>query len=155
MGHFVATGMRLIKSADEISYHMIECAHSMLKLQRGVLSEPSTPSPKKTPAASLQDTALKAPMVAPSSHASQSAAPLPATQVASKSQGVLDSASLKVAILAFLQQQSDAHPEGSALEAIFSHVKSTPQDNVRKMMEKLVDDGEIFTTIDDEHFSCL
>merc|ERR1740121_2260459 len=42
--HFVVTGMRLVQSADEISYHMIECAHAALKLQCGP-SEKAFPSP--------------------------------------------------------------------------------------------------------------
>merc|ERR1719401_1126118 len=44
--HFVATGMRIVTSADEVSYHMIECAHAALKLQNGVISI-TAETPKK------------------------------------------------------------------------------------------------------------
>merc|ERR1719401_2640419 len=47
--HVSVTAMRLVQSADEISYHMIEAACAALKLQRGRL-EPSTPMPKHQPA---------------------------------------------------------------------------------------------------------
>merc|ERR1719401_1196383 len=47
--HISVTTMRLVQSADEISYHMIEAACAALKLQRGRL-EPSTPMPKRPPA---------------------------------------------------------------------------------------------------------
>merc|ERR1719382_1368332 len=45
--HFAAMGVRLVRSADEVSYHMIESAHAALKLQKG-RPEPFTPSPKKS-----------------------------------------------------------------------------------------------------------
>merc|ERR1712110_1067990 len=44
--HLSVTAARAVRTADEISYHMIECAHSMLKLQRGNV-EPVTPEKKK------------------------------------------------------------------------------------------------------------
>merc|ERR1712232_507622 len=44
--HLSVTAARPVRTADEISYHMIECAHSMLKLQRGNV-EPVTPEKKK------------------------------------------------------------------------------------------------------------
>jgi len=33
--HMTAVNARLVRSADEVSYHMIEAAHAALKLQRG------------------------------------------------------------------------------------------------------------------------
>merc|ERR1719336_3828 len=46
--HFAVAGLRVVRSADEISYHMIECAHAATKLRKsGPASEPSTPSQKK------------------------------------------------------------------------------------------------------------
>merc|ERR1711879_609130 len=44
--HVSITSVRAVRSADEISYHMIECAHAMLKLQRGPI-EPTTPEKTK------------------------------------------------------------------------------------------------------------
>merc|ERR1712176_1196003 len=38
--------MRLVSSANEISYHMIECAYAALKLQKHLI-EPTTPMPKQ------------------------------------------------------------------------------------------------------------
>merc|ERR1712061_334583 len=67
----------------------------------------------------------------------------------------LEGPALRKAIIDFLQQEAASHPEGSALESVIAHAKSTPQDRVRKSLEQLVDDGEVFTTIDDEHFSCV
>jgi len=140
--HFVMTGMRLVQSADEISYHMIESAHAALKLKQGVISPEFTAAQKVAPAATQlvgQKPAL--------------AAAQPVSAAAS--QGALEPAALQTALLEFLKQQSESHPEGVALQALYGHVESTPTDNVRKVLEKLVDDGEVFNTIDDEHFSVV
>merc|ERR1712050_609447 len=46
--HFAVAGLRVVRSADEISYHLIECAHAATKLRKmQSIAEPSTPSPKK------------------------------------------------------------------------------------------------------------
>merc|ERR1719336_2007704 len=50
--HFAVAGMRPVRSADEISYHMIEVAHSSFKLQKGGV-DPVTPEPKKQPVSLL------------------------------------------------------------------------------------------------------
>merc|ERR1712232_886620 len=58
--HLSVTAARAGRTADEISYHMIECAHSMLKLQRGTV-EPTTPEKKKV-LASEGDLKISPPM---------------------------------------------------------------------------------------------
>merc|ERR1712194_530260 len=75
--------------------------------------------------------------------------PVPAAQAA------LAGPALRTAIADFLRAGSESHPEGLALDAVFAHAKATPAADVRKALEGLVDDGEVFTTIDDEHFSCV
>merc|ERR1712113_800810 len=132
--HFVATGLRLVQSADEISYHMIESAHSALKLQNGVICQ-TTSSPMK-----------QAPHVAAVPEA-------PATKGVQTSQ--LEGAALREAIVALLRQEAESKPEGSAIDALLEHAKPTPEDHVRSAIQQLVDDGEVFTTIDDDHFSCV
>merc|ERR1719277_797730 len=44
--HFAINGLRLVESADEVSYHMIEAAYAALRLQHGP-KEPATPAPKR------------------------------------------------------------------------------------------------------------
>merc|ERR1719191_2250580 len=58
--HLSVTAARPVRTADEISYHMIECAHSMLKLQRGNV-EPTTPEKKKVPVSSEADVGISPP----------------------------------------------------------------------------------------------
>jgi len=143
--HFAATGIRRVQSADEISYHMIETAHAALKLKRG-LREPATPSPKKVTSATLMETPVEPMKTAVAPVANMVSSP-PATQ--------LSGAALSSAILTVLKNEADSHPEGSALASVLTQMMPSSGEEVKKALEKLVDDGEIFTTIDDEHFSCV
>merc|ERR1712039_199191 len=95
--HFAATGIRRVKSADEISYHMIETAHAALKLQRGI-REPATPSPKKVSSAPLMETPVE-PMKA------LSAVSAPTVQAK------LSGEALRSAILTMLKNEAESHPE--------------------------------------------
>merc|ERR1712113_1131248 len=77
------------------------------------------------------------------------------TAVAAAQKSCLEGSALREAILAFLRQEADAHPEGCALGSICAHAKPTPDGDVRKAVEQLVEEGDVFTTIDDEHFSSV
>mmetsp|Transcript_3583 Transcript_3583/g.7224 ORF Transcript_3583/g.7224 Transcript_3583/m.7224 type:complete len:96 (-) Transcript_3583:247-534(-) len=67
----------------------------------------------------------------------------------------LSSSGLKKAVLRFLQKEGEGRPEGVSVAAVCGHISSTPADDVTTALQKLVDAGEIFTTIDDEHVLCL
>merc|ERR1712050_798536 len=72
-----------------------------------------------------------------------------------KSAGRLEGSALRDMIMSCLRQDADSHPEGVALRDLFTHIKSTPEADVRSSLEKLVDEGDVYTTIDDEHFACV
>merc|ERR1712151_778498 len=89
--HFVATGMRVVQSADEVSYHIIETAHAALKLQKGS-GDSMGLSPKKQ--LHVAETSADVPMASPPKVVAES---LPnATQ--------LEGAALRSAIVTFLRQ---------------------------------------------------
>merc|ERR1712194_306281 len=144
--HFAATGIRRVQSADEISYHMIETAHAALKIKRG-FREPATPSPKKVASAPLMETPVgpTKSVIAPASNVAS----------APPTKQKLTGEALRSAILTVLKNETDSHPEGSALGSVLTQMLPSVGDEVKQALEKLVDDGEIFTTIDDEHFSCV
>ena len=132
--HFVATGMRLVESMDEVSYHMIESAHAALKLQH--CSSDTTPmSPKNK--LQCAESNVDVPMA--SSHK--------VTAESSSKFIRLEGSALSDAIVAFLRQEADQHPEGSALNDIFEHMSSTSRDQVRKAVEQLIDEGYVYTLI--------
>ena len=61
---------------------------------------------------------------------------------------------LKEAILAFLQDAGNDHVKGVAFATICSHVQPTSTDWARHALGELVAAGDVFTTIDEEHFLC-
>uniref|UniRef100_A0A7S4SVV3 Replication protein A C-terminal domain-containing protein n=1 Tax=Alexandrium monilatum TaxID=311494 RepID=A0A7S4SVV3_9DINO len=143
--HLAVVGMGLVQSADEVSYHMIEAAYAALRLQK-VRVDPVTPSPKKLSDAPAELSPQKAEKPAAAAEPSACAAPV-------KEQ--LSGSALRKELLRFIQKEGDGKPEGVSFPAVCNHVSSTPADEVSRALEKLVDAGEIFTTIDDGHFQCL
>jgi len=142
--HFAAAGMSLVRSVDEVSYHMIEAAYAALRLQRGS-AEAVTPALKSHSAADagLSPAKTDKPVAAPDAGFS-TASSLP-----------LSGSGLRKAILRFIQQEGEGKPEGVSLPSVCKHIDSTPADEVSAGLEKLVEAGEIFTTIDDGHFQSL
>lgn len=154
--HLSVTAMRLVQSADEISYHMIEAATAALKLQRGKL-EPSTPMPKRQP------TELSSQISPPKDSAhiatagSQSTVftATPSTPAAATAKPKLEAAELRSAIAAFVLKRGDGSEEGVAIATICGQFLPASEMSVRTALEQLVADGELFTTIDDDHFQAL
>lgn len=149
--HFAATCMRLVSSADEVSYHMIEAAHAALKLRQGSTLEPSTPAPKRQAVAeslgAMEDiTPAKAPT---------DSMPAPASLTAA-SKGPLEGPALRQSALEFVTREAASQgQEGVSLDAVRVHLGPLSEAAVRKCLVALVDDGDLFTTIDDDHFGVL
>lgn len=142
--HLAVAGMGLVQSADEVSYHMIEAAYAALKLQKG-RGDAVTPSPKKLLSAEAEFSPPKTDKPAVASETGLQAAP----------KERLSGSGLKKAILRFIQKEGEGKPEGASFPAVCGHLDSTPADDVSKALEKLVQAGELYTTIDDGHFQCI
>jgi biotin carboxyl carrier protein len=141
--HISATTLRTVQCADEVSYHMIEAAHAAVKLQKGV-SEPATMKMQLS-----QDSPMK-PVATPVARPVAAAAP--ATSPTHKDP---QSADLKGAVVKFLKEKGEGVEAGLSLVEICGHLKPSPELEVRKALEELVSDGDVFNTIDDDHFSCI
>lgn len=149
--HFAVTGFSPIESSDEISFHMIESAHAALKLQKGK-AELATPSPKKS--TNLQ------PMTTPS-HATvpmdftdaKTNSPAPSV-TAAVVKPALSGDQLKQAVLSFLKA-STANENGLSYTEIGNEFAPAKQEEVKNAVQMLVADGEVFQTIDDEHFGAI
>jgi len=155
--HFAINGIRLVESADEVSYHMIECAYAALRLQHGP-KEPMTPAPKRvapqaapelTPQKELSGVPAATPVAAATSAAPQASAPVEPAKPA----GPLGGAELRAAVLEAVRAEEG--PEGLALGDLFTKFASASQSQIREIVDGLVSDGEIFGTIDEEHFSAV
>merc|ERR1719436_2225464 len=155
--HFAINGLRLVESADEVSYHMIEAAYAALRLQHGP-KEPMTPAPKRAaveaaPELTPQKDMASVPAASPAAVAHVAAPMASAAVEPVKPAGPLSGAELRAAVLEVVR--ADESPEGVALGALFEKFTPTPQAQVREIVDGLVSDGEIFGTIDDEHFSAV
>lgn len=166
--HISAMSLRLVESADEVSYHMIEAAHAALNLRRGgsvaaklpVKQVEMTPASKQRPAdpPTPSKETPDAPMMAVETAAQSAPAPLQSTAPAitsPKKVTELHGAELRAAIVKTLETCSE---EGIGIHVNVLHEKlegSAPFERVRDMISQLVDNGDAFSTIDDDHFGLV
>jgi len=151
--HLSAQFVSAVDSPDQVSYHMIESVHAMLKLTRK--TEPMTPAPKR-PVATPQ-TLTRPPI--PTSMAVDSLSPQKEMKIDVPlpvvSGGKLTGDALRSSLLAYLREQGSSHPEGIKLEVVSKSLEPTSASDVKLCLEMLVSEGEVFNTIDDAHFSTL
>jgi len=149
--HVSALSLRPVESGDEVSYHMIEVAHAALKLTKGGSQMPdalSTPAKFTNPIAVAAD-----PQTPPKETvASFSLPPAPAAVTAS---GPLAGDALRNAVMAVFRKEGEEKPEGVPVATVMDKMKGTQPESIRKVIDELVGEGEVFTTIDDEHFSVI
>jgi hypothetical protein len=150
--HLGVQFMAPIDSPDVISYHMIEAAHAALKIQRAG-SFPSTPAAKRmiaSPQASDSGTPWGADLMSPQKNAKVEIAPVK-MEVDMKTESGGD---LKKAVLECLKAQANGEA-GLALSEIAAKFPSAQMVDVKKHLADLVDEGDAFTTIDDDHFASV
>jgi len=160
--HFVAQNIRPVKTADEVSYHMIESAHAALRLQRG----PPAASPAQTTPVKAQaplGTEMQAPTLTPPK-ASEPAGvkdlgPLlsaAAVEPSTAAAHVLSGAALRGAMMEFMTKAADANGDvGCSRGDVCAHFKTSSELEVNGLLSGMVADGDAFTTIDDNHFTVV
>jgi replication factor A2 len=147
--HVSVLTMRPVQSPDEISYHMVEVAHSSLRSKKklGTNSAGSTlskvvssPPRSETPVNSVVTPLRRndAPQL--------QAAPVMATPP--KSEGPL-----KDRIAKFLSEKTEAAPEGLTEKMIAESFCDSKAEDIKKSVQELLADGDVYTTIDDDHFA--
>jgi len=153
--HVSAMSFSVVKSADELSYHNIEVALAMLQLRapaapggfsgKGLsLSTDVTPTKRPEQANTISPMKVEAPMQILAPEATAPPVMQPAAGM-----------DIRSSILAVLQQEQSE--QGSALSDVMAklvHCKA-PADKVQGVLKELVDQGEIYTTIDDDHYSAM
>jgi len=148
--HFAVAGIRAVQSADEIAYHMIEVAHAAIKLQ-------NSPSQPKSGVASLPAT-LTVPAVAELQTVAELQRPAKIAEPQQQVPGAkvaTEVGALRIAVLSFLRAEGDGRPEGVEFSTLCAQFSSAAKVEVHQVLELLVDAGEVFTTIDDTHYSCV
>lgn len=149
--HFSALGIRPVQSADEVSFHGIEVAHAYLKLKTRKAGY-STPAP----AVAVKPTQAEPPsQAAAPAQAAPPSQPTPAATANSKP--AMSDEEMKAAVVAFLAKESPSKGDtGVAFSEVTKHLGSGAEEQkVRAVLVQIVDDGDAFNTIDDDHFSAL
>jgi len=152
--HVSAMSLRVVSQADEVSYHMIDVAHTALRLRNPALAN-GTPQAAaglslagSTPSKLSKADDIISPMKAEAPVSSTHFAPTVVQTPPPK-------ADLRSSVLKVLRDEQDnAGAEGLALSALLAQLQA-PSDKVKGIISELVNDGEIFTTVDDEHFSII
>mmetsp|Transcript_79965 Transcript_79965/g.138629 ORF Transcript_79965/g.138629 Transcript_79965/m.138629 type:complete len:286 (+) Transcript_79965:93-950(+) len=162
--HVSAMVLRLVESADEVSYHMIETAHAALKMRNGgsaalkpMAQTEMTPASKQradlpTPTKEVADV----PMMPAEVAAPPAAAAAPTQTQPTKAIMELHGVHLRAAVVKVLETGDPS----TGLNISMVHEKIQIQgtatlEQVKETVSKLVDEGEAFNTIDDEHFQLL
>jgi len=155
--HLTVTCLRPIASADEISYHMIECGHAALKLQQqskvGDILQ-TTPVKKRAD----EDEALSSIKAAPAAPTMTDINMAPAASVVAAAPSAakvpLQGAALRAAVLELLQQDG-VSAEGVSFARFRERFSATPEGEVRSTIQGLVSDGDAYNTIDEDHFAAI
>jgi hypothetical protein len=156
MGHVSAMSLTAMKSGDDVSYHMIEVAHAALRLR----------NPK--PAASFHISATADSTMTPVKQmglglgASNTLSPTKADAPAPFPSAVAMQTPVKVdlrsAVTDVLRQVQDtAGEEGTSISDLIARLpaaEATTQ-KVTEILAVLVEEGDVFTTIDDNHFQII
>jgi hypothetical protein len=162
--HFSVLGFRLLKSADEISYHMLQVAHAALRARRSLgTSVEATPAPKKT-RSMVESTTTPPKSQAFGNEEVHDASMTQLEQLTSKPPVVttkvaLQGVELRSALLTLLQSGAVPQPEvgltaSQALQLLKQEVVGG-EASISSTFQSLVEEGEVFQTIDDDHYSCL
>ncbi|CAK9049135.1 unnamed protein product [Durusdinium trenchii] len=158
--HFSVSILRPVKSADDVTHHLLEVAHSALKCAQqtgGLSADLTTPAPKLQSTEPWTPEKSTTPDAEPHMEVDAEGAKMPvpvSTQIT-----VLEGVPLRSALMKILQAKAEQGDEVgySAPEAVQKLEKDNKVslDSVKKMLIQLVDEGELFNTTDDEHFAIL
>jgi len=168
--HISITNARLVRSADEISYHFIEVAYAALKIQRG-RAEVATPSPKRPvreaeAAVGVEVTPPKGPPAFGATPAPEPAerfladAPLQAPKAVEVpkigSNEGLTGDRLREALVQVLQREAETGgEEGVSVAKLCDQLKPAPSSEIIALLQGLLADGEVYNTVDDDHFAII
>jgi len=146
--HVSALAMRPVTTADEVSYHMIEVAHTALSMKRSQ----SLPTPARAPGLPPSQTQATSPPATPAELAAPAPAPAAPASAPEPAAAPAAPTSNRESVIQVLSSEGESRPEGVSLTIMLERLKPMDATAVREVLEQLVSDGEAYTTIDDEHF---
>jgi len=152
--HICALCLRAIESADEVSYHMIETAHAALKLKTAAAGGDGTVTAE--PAGQLPEEFQKAPAVKAQSEESS----LKHLRIQDENQipntsgfEVTNDANLRGQLLSFIEKEGEGVEQGVHISQIRNQFQQIPVETIKRILSRLVDEGDTCHTIDEEHYA--
>jgi len=139
--HISVTNARAVRSADDISFHMIESAHAALRLQ----------TPARAAKAQLMEVTLPTNPTAPTPAPVSFSTPAPAA--AAPASAGASTGDAKASVKALLEKNA-AVESGLSVKDICAQLGSS-EAAVKSALDQLMEDGDVFNTIDDDHFGVL
>jgi len=162
--HVSTLQLCLLETADAISYHMIEAAHAAVKLSRasGIkVKEPITPDKRMAKVDASESMLANRPHIdslelqTPHKVAQQETpmftAPHNVVDV-TMSAGPQD---LRARIVDVLRREGEGKEQGVHIDALVQHLKSVSRDDLQQELGELMDAGEVYPTISEEHFAAM
>lgn len=147
--HLSATFMHIVEDAKRISFHMLEAAHSLLRVTRG------SPAKDLRPVASPQ-----AAFSSPPKQLAAAREPLAQAQASPHSsvghagdQAAASMSSLRESVLAALRASAAAGSvEGLTVADLLQKIPGATEADTQKLLAALKDEGDVYNTMDDDHF---
>jgi hypothetical protein len=158
--HFAIQMLKPVNSADDVSFHWIEVAHTALKLTKGTSStEPLTPSRPVT--SKTQEKPGGWEISPPKEISTHQKADEPMPQVSTTAPTIpavsapLKGPALKEAVMHFLKAEQEGKPAGVGMKAFYTKFDSVGHDVIKSLLNDMLECGDVFNTIDDTHFQAM
>lgn len=153
--HISAMSLQAVTGADEVSYHMIEVAHAALRLRNPTKAPPMSAAEPITPA--KQGLGLGFGSVTSTVSPMKIDAPVAMSVPAGMQTPV--KVDLRTSVVNALKAVGEsAGEEGISVASLVGRlagVDAASSAKVREVLAQLVDEGDVFTTIDDDHFAIV
>lgn len=146
--HVSAQFMQLVQDTKRVSFHMLEAAHGILRFTRGAPAKDLRPvaTPQAAFSSPPKQAAALEPLAQIQSSPNSSSKPA-ADQAATSNVGLRDS------VLAALRASAAAGGvEGLTVGDLLQKIPGATQADTKKLLEALKDEGDVYNTMDDDHY---
>lgn len=147
--HLSAQFMHVVEDTKRIGFHMLEAAHSLLRITRGA------PAKDLRPVASPQ-TAFSSPpkqLAVGSSPLVQAQASPNTNMGLAGAQPVASVSGLRESVLTALRASAAAGSvEGLTVADLLQKIPGATEASIQKLLAELKDEGDVYNTLDDDHF---
>jgi hypothetical protein len=147
--HMSASFLNTTEDTKRIGFHMIEALHALLRITRGPPAKSSAGPPVFATPEKHSNGQLIMPVPSPTARPAA-----PAANTATVPAPAAPAGSLRETVVRVLKENSD-DMQGFTAAALSQKIGNVSESDVKACLAALTDEGEIFNTIDDDHYSAL